>query len=101
MLGGVVINGDFKNVMLVDLVDLQQIQEFVDYVWYCYLDDWLGCYFFDGIIDFWYNLGDVKGSDMYIQQFNEQECYFWIKVLCWWGYVMEVGFVCLNVYCVL
>lgn len=34
MFGGVVINGDFNNVLLVDLVDLQQVQEFVDYVWY-------------------------------------------------------------------
>ncbi|MHA3944226.1 hypothetical protein ACXGXA_25000, partial [Salmonella enterica subsp. enterica serovar Infantis] len=40
--GGAVINGDFKNVMPVDLADPQQIQEFVDHAWYRYPDDRLG-----------------------------------------------------------
>lgn len=33
MPGGAVINGDFKNVLPVDLADQQQIQEFVDHAW--------------------------------------------------------------------
>ncbi|MEA5720351.1 nickel-dependent hydrogenase large subunit, partial [Salmonella enterica subsp. enterica serovar Virginia] len=33
MPGGAVVNGDFKNVMPVDLADPQQIQEFVDHAW--------------------------------------------------------------------
>ncbi len=42
MPGGAVINGDFKNVMPVDLADPQQIQEFVDHARYRYPDDRLG-----------------------------------------------------------
>lgn len=91
MFGGAVINGDFNNVLLVDLVDSQQVQEFVDYVWYRYFNDQVGRYSFDGIIDSWYNFGDVKGSDINIQQLNEQERYSWIKALRWRGNAMEVG----------
>ncbi len=42
MPGGAVVNGDFKNVMPVDLADPQQIQEFVDHARYRYPDDRLG-----------------------------------------------------------
>ncbi|EDZ7632554.1 hydrogenase 1 large subunit [Salmonella enterica] len=88
---GAVVNGDFKNVMPVDLADPQQIQEFVDHAWYRYPDDRLGRHPFDGITDPWYNPGDVKGSDTHIQQLNEQERYSWIKAPRWRGHAMEVG----------
>lgn len=91
MPGGAVVNGDFKNVMPVDLADPQQIQEFVDHAWYRYPDDRLGRHPFDGITDPWYNPGDVKGSDTHIQQLNEQERYSWIKAPRWRGHAMEVG----------
>lgn len=51
MPGGAVVNGDFKNVMPVDLADPQQIQEFVDHARYRYPDDRLGRHPFDGITD--------------------------------------------------
>ena len=73
MPGGAVINGDFNNVLPVDLVDPQQVQEFVDHAWYRYPNDQVGRHPFDGITDPWYNPGDVKGSDTNIQQLNEQE----------------------------
>lgn len=91
MPGGAVVNGDFKNVMSVDLADPQQIQEFVDHAWYRYPNDQLGRHPFDGITDPWYNPGDVKGSDTHIQQLNEQERYSWIKAPRWRGHAMEVG----------
>lgn len=62
------INGDFNNVLPVDLVDPQQVQEFVDHARYRYPNDQVGRHPFDGITDPWYNPGDVKGSDTNIQQ---------------------------------
>ena len=91
MPGGAVINGDFNNVLPVDLVDPQQVQEFVDHAWYRYPNDRVGRHPFDGITDPWYNPGDVKGSDTNIQQLNEQERYSWIKAPRWRGNAMEVG----------
>lgn len=91
MPGGAVINGDFNNVLPVDLVDPQQVQEFVDHAWYRYPNDQVGRHPFDGITDPWYNPGDVKGSDTNIQQLNEQERYSWIKAPRWRGNAMEVG----------
>lgn len=91
MPGGAVINGDFKNVLPVDLADHQQIQEFVDHAWYRYPDDQLGRHPFEGITEPWYNPGDVKGSDIDIKQLNEQERYSWIKAPRWRGHAMEVG----------
>lgn len=91
MHGGAVINGDFNNVLPVDLVDPQQVQEFVDHAWYRYPNDQVGRHPFDGITDPWYNPGDVKGSDTNIQQLNEQERYSWIKAPRWRGNAMEVG----------
>lgn len=85
------INGDFNNVLPVDLVDPQQVQEFVDHAWYRYPNDQVGRHPFDGITDPWYNPGDVKGSDTNIQQLNEQERYSWIKAPRWRGNAMEVG----------
>lgn len=75
MPGGAVINGDFNNVLPVDLADQQQIQEFVDHARYRYPDDQLGRHPFEGITEPRYNPGDVKGSDINIQQLNEQERY--------------------------
>lgn len=91
MHGGAVINGDFNNVLPVDLVDPQQVQEFVDHARYRYPNDQVGRHPFDGITDPWYNPGDVKGSDTNIQQLNEQERYSWIKAPRWRGNAMEVG----------
>ncbi len=85
------INGDFNNVLPVDLVDPQQVQEFVDHARYRYPNDQVGRHPFDGITDPWYNPGDVKGSDTNIQQLNEQERYSWIKAPRWRGNAMEVG----------
>lgn len=51
MPGGAVINGDFKNVLPVDLADQQQIQEFVDHAWYRYPDDQLGRHPFEGSLN--------------------------------------------------
>ena len=82
------INGDFNNVLPVDLVDPQQVQEFVDHAWYRYPNDQVGRHPFDGITDPWYNPGDVKGSDTNIQQLNEQERYSWIKAPRWRGNAM-------------
>ena len=92
MPGGAVINGDFNNVLPVDLVDPQQVQEFVDHtlVWITTIK-MRHCHPFDGITDPWYNPGDVKGSDTNIQQLNEQERYSWIKAPRWRGNAMEVG----------
>lgn len=92
LLVGVIINGNWDEVYLVDVCDLNEIQEFVDYSWYQYVNGVKGLYLWDGEIEVKFELGlNFKGIKMNIKELDESVKYSWIKVFCWKGYVMEVG----------
>lgn len=88
---GAVINGDFNNILPVDLYDPEQVQEFVDHSWFQYPDDHKGRHPFDGLTDPYFNVGAAKGTDTNILQLDEQARYSWIKAPRWRGHPMEVG----------
>ncbi len=92
MPGGAVINGDFNNVLPVDLVDPQQVQEFVDHAWYRYPNDQVGRMIHSMALP---TRGTTpamsKAAIPTFSSLNQQERYSWIKAPRWRGNAMEVG----------
>lgn len=89
---GAVINGNFNEVLPVDLFDKNQVQEFVSHSWYTYPAGDSGLHPFDGITDPDFRLGPAtKGSQTDIKELDEKGPYSWIKTPRWRGHMMEVG----------
>ncbi|MDK9698454.1 MAG: nickel-dependent hydrogenase large subunit [Siculibacillus sp.] len=89
---GVIINGNLKEVMPVDLKDPTQIQEFVTHSWYKYPDETKGLHPWDGVTEPNYVLGPKsKGTKTNIEALDEEAKYSWIKSPRWKGNAVEVG----------
>ncbi|HVN35855.1 MAG TPA: nickel-dependent hydrogenase large subunit [Casimicrobiaceae bacterium] len=89
---GVIIGGDLKNVMDVDLKDPGQIQEWVTHSWYKYTQEENGLHPFDGVTEPNFTLGPkTKGTRTNIQEIDESAKYSWVKSPRWKGQPVEVG----------
>ncbi|MCE1235511.1 MAG: nickel-dependent hydrogenase large subunit [Hyphomicrobiales bacterium] len=89
---GVILNGNLKEVMPVDLKDPNQIQEFVTHSWYKYPDETKGLHPWDGVTEPHYELGPkTKGTKTNIEALDEEGKYSWIKSPRWKGNAVEVG----------
>jgi len=89
---GVIIGGDLKNVMDVDLKDPAQVQEWVSHSWYKYADETKGLHPFDGVTDPNFVLGaNTKGTRTDIKEVDESAKYSWVKSPRWKGHPVEVG----------
>jgi len=89
---GVIINGNLKEVMPVDLKAADQIQEFVTHSWYKYPDETKGLHPWDGVTEPNYVLGPkAKGTKTNIEALDEEGKYSWIKSPRWKGNAVEVG----------
>jgi len=89
---GAVINGNFKEILPVDLRNPEEIQEFVAHSWYRYPDGSKGLHPFDGVTEPHFELGkNTKGHKTKIEQLDESGKYSWIKAPRWRGNAMEVG----------
>jgi len=89
---GVIIGGDLKNVMDVDLKAPDQIQEFVTHSWYKYADESKGLHPFDGVTEASFAIGpNTKGTRTDIREIDESAKYSWVKSPRWKGHPVEVG----------
>ena len=89
---GAVINGNFNEVLPVNLTDPKEIQEVVGHSWYNYPAGVTGLHPFDGVTDPHFSLGpDTKGTSTDIQELDEKAAYSWLKTPLWRGHQMEVG----------
>ncbi len=89
---GAIINGNFEEVLPVDLKNPEQVQEVVEHSWYKYPDGVDSLPPDKGITDPWYVLGpNTVGSKTDIRQLDEQAKYSWIKTPRFMGNMMEVG----------
>ena len=89
---GAVINGNFNEILPVDVRNPDEIQEFVAHSWYRYPDGAQGLHPFDGVTEPQFELGKgTKGSKTKIEQIDESGKYSWIKAPRWRGNAMEVG----------
>jgi hydrogenase large subunit len=90
--GGVILNGNWDEILPVDPRDPEQIQEFVSHSWYKYADETKGLHPWDGVTEPNYVLGDkTKGSRIDIKEIDESAKYSWIKAPRWRGHAVEVG----------
>lgn len=90
--GGAIINGNFKEVLPVDLHDPEQVQEVVEHAWYQYPKGTDSLPPEMGVTDPYYKLGpDTVGTETDIKELDEQAKYSWIKTPRWRGHMMEVG----------
>ena len=89
---GAIINGNFDEILPVDLNALDQVQEFVSHSWYDYPKGAKGLHPYDGVTEPNFRLGaGTKGTKTDIRQLDEQGPYSWIKTPRWRGHTMEVG----------
>ncbi|MFO1312076.1 MAG: nickel-dependent hydrogenase large subunit [Burkholderiales bacterium] len=89
---GVIIDGDLKNVMDVDLKAPDQVQEWVTHSWYKYADESKGLHPFDGVTEPDFKLGPAtKGTRTDIREIDENAKYSWVKSPRWKGNAVEVG----------
>ncbi len=91
--GGVILNGNWDEVLPVDPRDPEQVQEFVDHSWYSYPDETKGLHPWDGITEPNYDPKgpNFKGETNNIEQLDESAKYSWIKSPRWKGHAVEVG----------
>lgn len=90
--GGAVINGNFEEVLPVDVHDSEQVAEMVGHAWYKYPERTESLPPSEGITDPLFVLGkDTVGTRTNIEQLDEQAKYSWIKTPRWRGHMMEVG----------
>ncbi len=89
---GAIINGNFNEVLPVDLNNPEEIQEAVSHSWYAYPQGVHSLHPYDGITKPDFRLGAfTKGSLTNIEQLDENGPYSWIKTPRWRGHTMEVG----------
>lgn len=90
--GGVILNGNWNEVMPIDPRNPDEVQEFVTHSWYSYPDESKGLHPWDGITEPNYVLGaNAKGTKTNIQELDESAKYSWIKAPRWKGHAVEVG----------
>ena len=90
--GGAIINGNFNEVLPVDLSDEDQIREEVGRSWYTYPKGVTSLHPYQGETVPHFELGPAtKGSRTDIKQLDENAPYSWIKTPRWRGNMMEVG----------
>jgi hydrogenase large subunit len=88
---GVILGGDLKKVMDVDLKAPDQVQEWVAHSWYKG-DPAKGLHPFDGVTDPEFVLGpNTKGTRTNIENLDESAKYSWVKSPRWKGNAVEVG----------
>jgi len=89
---GVILNGNLKEILPIDLTAPDQVQEFVTHSWYKYPDESVGLHPFDGVTEPHFQLGpNAKGSRTNITELDESGKYSWIKSPRWKGNAVEVG----------
>ncbi len=90
---GAIINGNFNEVLPVDLRNPEEIQESVSHSWYKpYPGGKTGLHPFDGMTEPNYAPGpNIKGTPTDLKQVDERDRYSWIKTPLWRGHQMEVG----------
>lgn len=90
--GGAILNGNWDEILPVDVRDPEQVQEFVTHSWYSYPDNDKGLHPWDGITEPHYELGArTKGTRTAIEEVDESAKYSWVKSPRWRGHAMEVG----------
>ncbi|NOJ41453.1 nickel-dependent hydrogenase large subunit [Bradyrhizobium australiense] len=89
---GVILNGNFSEVLPIDHGDPEQIQEFVAHSWYKYPDETRGLHPWDGVTEPNFQLGpNFKGTRTDIKELDEGGKYSWIKAPRFRGNAVEVG----------
>ena len=91
---GVILGGDLKKVLDVDLKAPDQVQEWVTHSWYKYPgeDEGKGLHPFDGVTEPNFVLGPAtKGTRTNIENIDENAKYSWVKSPRWKGNAVEVG----------
>ena len=90
---GAIVNGNWDEVLPVDVRDPEQIQEFVTHSWYTYGgDENRGLHPWEGITEPKFELGPkTVGTRTDIKALDESHKYSWIKAPRWRGHAMEVG----------
>ena len=91
---GIILGGDLKKVLEVDLKAPDQVQEWVTHSWYNYADadKDKGLHPFDGVTNPKFELGaGTKGTKTNIENLDESAKYSWVKSPRWKGHPMEVG----------
>ena len=90
--GGAILNGNWDQILPVDVRDPEQVQEFVTHSWYKYGDETKGLHGWDGVTEPNYVLGaKTKGTRTNIEEIDESAKYSWVKSPRWRGHAMEVG----------
>lgn len=90
--GGVILNGNWDEVLPIDPRDPEQIQEFVTHSWYKYADESRGLHPWDGVTEANFELGvQTVGTKTDIKELDESAKYSWIKAPRWRGNAVEVG----------
>ena len=89
---GVILGGNLKEVMDVDLKAPDQVQEWVTHSWYKQGDETKGLHPFDGVTEPNFELGKgTKGTRLNVENFDESAKYSWVKSPRWKGHPVEVG----------
>ncbi|EJW11480.1 Uptake hydrogenase large subunit [Rhodovulum sp. PH10] len=89
---GVILNGNLKEVLPVDLEAPDQIQEYVTHSWYKYADEAKGLHPYDGVTEPNFVLGlATKGTKTNIEAVDEAAKYSFLKAPRWKGNAVEVG----------
>jgi len=92
MPSGVILNGNLKEILEVDLKAPDQIQEWVTHSWYRQGDESKGLHPFDGVTEPNFELGKAtKGTRTAIDNIDESAKYSWVKSPRWKGNPVEVG----------
>jgi hydrogenase large subunit len=91
MPSGVILNGNLKEVMDVDLKAPDQVQEWVTHSWYKQADENKGLHPFDGGTSPNFDIGKAKGTRTAIENVDESAKYSWVKSPRWKGNAVEVG----------
>jgi len=92
MPSGVILGGNLKEVLDVDLKAADQVQEWVTHSWYKQGDETKGLHPFDGVTEPHFELGKgTKGTRLAVENFDESAKYSWVKSPRWKGHPVEVG----------
>ena len=91
MPSGVILGGNLKEVLDVDLKAPDQVQEWVTHSWYKQADEAKGLHPFDGETNPNFDIGKAKGSRTNIENVDESAKYSWVKSPRWKGHPVEVG----------
>ena len=91
MPSGVILGGNLKEILPVDLKATDQVQEWVTHSWYKQGDETKGLHPFDGETVPNFDIGKAKGTRTKIENVDEGSKYSWVKSPRWKGHPVEVG----------